>query len=305
MSIQETKLQAIANAIREKDGTTEPIPANDFPARIRAIKTGSSFAIPLVVTADVGTVITAVNGDTTVTGTIGDSGSVTLTLPSPGDWSVSAQLGDKTKGPEIVSVQDRYTSEFFMTSRLPVGYTEVEYIQTDDKAGIDTGVLVNLAKTKLYIDMEAGPYSTTKTQYIWGTKGNNTVFCFVLSRDSSTKISYKFGKVNFSLTATIDISNKRVNLAFSNGLFTIGESTIATVNSTDVASQNLLLGAPVSTYTSITAKIYSCQIYDGETIIRDFIPAINPSGITGLYDLVNEVFYRNAWSGTLAPGPAI
>lgn len=40
MSTQETKLREIADAIREKDGTTEPIPANDFPARIRAIETG-------------------------------------------------------------------------------------------------------------------------------------------------------------------------------------------------------------------------------------------------------------------------
>ena len=37
MSLQETKLKAIADAIRKKDGTTAPIPANDFPDRIRAI----------------------------------------------------------------------------------------------------------------------------------------------------------------------------------------------------------------------------------------------------------------------------
>lgn len=33
-------MKAIADAIREKDGTTEPIAANDFPARIRAIPSG-------------------------------------------------------------------------------------------------------------------------------------------------------------------------------------------------------------------------------------------------------------------------
>lgn len=41
MSTQETKLTAIADAIREKDGTSEPIVANDFPDRIRAIPTGA------------------------------------------------------------------------------------------------------------------------------------------------------------------------------------------------------------------------------------------------------------------------
>jgi hypothetical protein len=40
LSIQETNLRAIAEAIRKKEGTTEPIAANDFPARIRAIQSG-------------------------------------------------------------------------------------------------------------------------------------------------------------------------------------------------------------------------------------------------------------------------
>ena len=38
MSVQQEKLKAIADAIREKDGTTEPISADDFPERIRAIE---------------------------------------------------------------------------------------------------------------------------------------------------------------------------------------------------------------------------------------------------------------------------
>jgi len=39
LSTQETKLKAIADAIREKDGTAAPILANDFAERIRAIST--------------------------------------------------------------------------------------------------------------------------------------------------------------------------------------------------------------------------------------------------------------------------
>lgn len=45
MSTQETKLKAIADAIREKDGTTEPIPANDFAARILAIQGGDGVTL--------------------------------------------------------------------------------------------------------------------------------------------------------------------------------------------------------------------------------------------------------------------
>ena len=42
MSVQEEKLKAIADAIREKKGTTEPIKANDFASEILSIESGGS-----------------------------------------------------------------------------------------------------------------------------------------------------------------------------------------------------------------------------------------------------------------------
>lgn len=43
MSFQQDNLQAIADAIRDMDGTTDPIMPLDFPDRIRAIQTGTQF----------------------------------------------------------------------------------------------------------------------------------------------------------------------------------------------------------------------------------------------------------------------
>ena len=40
MSVQEEKLKAIADAIREKKGTTGPIKANDFASEILSIESG-------------------------------------------------------------------------------------------------------------------------------------------------------------------------------------------------------------------------------------------------------------------------
>ena len=40
MSVQEEKLKAIADAIREKKRTTEPIKANDFASEILSIESG-------------------------------------------------------------------------------------------------------------------------------------------------------------------------------------------------------------------------------------------------------------------------
>ena len=41
MSTQGDKLKAIADAIRAKEGSSDPIVASDFPARIAAIETGT------------------------------------------------------------------------------------------------------------------------------------------------------------------------------------------------------------------------------------------------------------------------
>jgi len=41
-------------------------------------------------------------------------------------------------------------------------------------------------------------------------------------------------------------------------------------------------------------NLYHCKIYDGDTLIRDFVPAMRVSdGEIGLYDIANDVFYEN------------
>ena len=117
----------IAHSIRQKDGSTGLIHANDFPARILTISTGGGaggFAVPLTVTVDPGAVVTAVNGSEAVSGTAGEEGVVVLTLTAPGLWTVTGALGDVEKS-TTVEVADGYSAGLSLTSRLPRGYTEV------------------------------------------------------------------------------------------------------------------------------------------------------------------------------------
>ena len=52
-------------------------------------------------------------------------------------------------------------------------------------------------------------------------------------------------------------------------------------------------------------KLYSCQIYDNGTLVRDFIAAKLSDGTVGLYDTVNSQFYSNAGTGTFIAGPEV
>lgn len=51
--------------------------------------------------------------------------------------------------------------------------------------------------------------------------------------------------------------------------------------------------------------MYSCKIYDNETLVRNFVPCKNASGAVGLYDTVEGQFYANAGTGTFTAGPEI
>ena len=52
------------------------------------------------------------------------------------------------------------------------------------------------------------------------------------------------------------------------------------------------------------AKLYSCKVYSGETLERDFVPVKRGDDI-GLLDLANGKFYTNAGTGTFTAGPVV
>lgn len=52
-------------------------------------------------------------------------------------------------------------------------------------------------------------------------------------------------------------------------------------------------------------RLYSCKIYEGDTLVRDFVPGKNASGAVGLYDMVEGKFYGNSGSGAFIAGTEV
>ena len=95
------ELTAVANAIREKGGTSEQLACPDgFVAAIQAIQTG--VPLQIAVTTNAGATVTATKGSKTVSGTADTSGHCTLTVDEAGTWTVTAATASTTKTSDVV-----------------------------------------------------------------------------------------------------------------------------------------------------------------------------------------------------------
>lgn len=103
---RKSELTSIADAIREKGGTSDSLVYPDgFVTAIQAIQTGTELQI--IVTVASGATVTATKGSLSVSGT-SVNGTCTLTVSEAGTWSVSATLGGQTSDTKNVTFTDRY-----------------------------------------------------------------------------------------------------------------------------------------------------------------------------------------------------
>ena len=100
------------------------------------------------------------------------------------------------------------------------------------------------------------------------------------------------------IAVSVDYQAKKASLEGVNEIALSSTSTNTLAPAIRILSNNTTSGG-------LAAKLYSCKIYTGATLTRDFVPCKNPSGQAGLYDLVSGAFYGNAGTGTFTAGPAV
>ena len=94
-------LTAVANAIREKGGTSEQLACPDgFVTAIQAIQTG--VPLQIAVATNAGATVTATKGSKTISGTADTSGHCTLTVDEAGTWTITAATASTTKTSDVV-----------------------------------------------------------------------------------------------------------------------------------------------------------------------------------------------------------
>lgn len=191
---------------------------------------------------------------------------------------------------------------------LPSDYQEVEYLQSSGTQYINSGVAFttsNYDKLKLALDVTFVNNSDVHEVSGTGTTGSN---CFYIGNYNG-KLAYGDGKTDITTSVAISGRISCAIDAYKKIVSVSGASDIAFTPQSPSTSLNLSIFAfsrTNGTVTAHSATLYSCQIYESETLIRDFVPCYRKSdNVAGLYDKVNGVFYTNAGTGTFTVGPDV
>lgn len=188
------------------------------------------------------------------------------------------------------------------------GFIQAEYLQLTGNEYINTWVKAS-GKTRIVLDVMQLDTSAT--------------FCFYCGARTVVDASNAYANVLFCVdqkyrqdfygnsqsTTGAYGNNVRFTIDNNMGIVKIGSSyTLSMTSSSTTSNGPMLLGASYQyANSSITnlgnyakLRIYSCQIYEDGTLIRDFVPCVedNGNGNIGLYDKVNDIFYRPYGSGS-------
>lgn len=170
-------------------------------------------------------------------------------------------------------------------------YIELEFIETTGTQYIDTGFNPN-QNTRLDITYQT---SDSDSAAIAGADRTWSVDAFCVY----TSVA-EYG----SSTAAVTLyGSSKTTVSFNKNTITQNGTSVATFTSStfQCPCSITLFGCNRNgeVREMTTGKIYSCQIYDNGTLIRNLIPCIDiSSGDIGMWDLKEDKFYKNAGTGS-------
>ena len=178
-------------------------------------------------------------------------------------------------------------------SSLPLGYTKIEYLESDGNSYIDTGFKPN-QDTRVVMDVELNSQSSYPKSLFGARNGSTTSDAsFIVWAISANGFRTDFGSESLMTTVVPTgrfVIDKNKNVTTFNGIEYTNPAYTFQCNYNIGLFTQIDVDGPDDRLS--TAKLYSCKIYDNGVLVRDFIPCTNPDGISGLWDSVNDVFYK-------------
>ena len=176
-----------------------------------------------------------------------------------------------------------------------MAYTRLKYIESNGTQWIDTGFNPD-GNTRIVVDFQGLKWNTNEV-CMWMGVSSSPSFMFGKASSSNYRayFYYKTSEVLFS-ESTAKEWETRQTLDWNKNVVTWGGISKSVSSSTFQCVDNAYLfaannGGEAKFITR--GRIYGCQIYDNDILIRDYIPMANEQGVCGLYDNVSHVFYTS------------
>ena len=252
---------------------------------------------------------TAVNTPKINVATINNGANITVPNAS-GTMALVENVVNLTGNQTIQGTKTFTSRPALQVERLPSGYQEIEYAETDGTAYVDTGIPVHMNyKYKLVIQK-----TTATGQRIWGVFNQSTYnggFNASITYSAGESVRWTTsGDANqqvYITTNTYDL-NKHTYYIDNGEVYYDGvdKGKSAGHSASGVSNYNAFLGTinPGGTTpsTSFIGKIYLYQVWDNNgNLVQEFIPCIRTSDSkVGFYDTVAEEFV--APTGTFSAG---
>ena len=237
----------------------------------------------------------------TATAGTGGGGVSSVVLQSVRDKisSVTGQVA--STGQAIVTLDAQIAALQTQLTLVGQGYTFPLYIESSGTQYIDTGFVPN-QDTKVVMHYYSAGQSGEKILFGARTAYKNTAFSLWIA---DTYYQTDFG--NAANTMAVDTTGEVVvtkdrNVTSLNTSAVTYTSTAAVFQCVCPMYLFTLNQAGTANSSMASIRLYSCQVYDNGTLVRDFVPCRNPAGIYGLWDKAGAQFYANAGTGTFSAG---
>ena len=206
-------------------------------------------------------------------------------------------------------------SDLVYSKRLPIGYTEVNFIKSTGTQYINTGVIPSQASDDLVVEMKyalsSASISSTDNMMFGATDQTDAGgFSFYFDVTSSKKAYMRtYAKTTGSyIVDTFYDDYPSGTLKFSKDGLYVDDVFVASSTPTiegDLTYELYIFGRNRDDVFNLPCPftLEFCKIKKNGVLVRDFIPCIrDEDGEVGLFDMVNKAFYENAGSGEFIYG---
>ena len=180
---------------------------------------------------------------------------------------------------------------------------ELEYLESDGNQYINLGIIPNDkigVKAKFYVNSASGK------NYVVGSRGNSVGRFYLYSTEGSAYVRYGWGAFYTTNITPVVGTPVEASLNYLNDRKYIYNGTEVNSNlpQTDFSGNTYVMYLSSSNFANVfyndailKGRIYYCQITQGDKVIMDLIPVLEPEGVPAMLDQVEEKLYYNQGSG--------